>query len=187
MKAILNNEVIELNELTETQVEKIPSDQRTKHNNKWYFNPDGAVIAEDMIPPPSPYHKWNGTEWIPDASKRQEILAKLTKLFNKETETLIHDSEITFENVNGAITLKCDETNQKNFTAAYTARDILEFPFNIWEGDQELELQAENELKQVCSLIFSTVEGVRRTRKEIRDTFKDKTTSELIELLKEHE
>jgi len=74
MKALLNNEVIELNELAESQIVKVDVAQRVQFNGKWYFNPDGAKIIATIPEKPSPWHIWQSGQWTQDESRREELL-----------------------------------------------------------------------------------------------------------------
>ena len=67
MKAILNGELIELNELTAEQVKLVAESQKSKYKGKWYFNPDGATISPNA----------NESEFK-DVAERKSALAKKT-------------------------------------------------------------------------------------------------------------
>ena len=72
VKAILNNNIVKLNSLSENQIEVIPENKRIFYDGEWYFNPDGAVINDNA-----------NVEEFKVLAKRSEALAK--NEFNKLT------------------------------------------------------------------------------------------------------
>lgn len=49
--------------------------------------------GENFLPPPSPNHTWNGTEWVPDnASKWTDIRAKRDILLSESDWTMVSDA-----------------------------------------------------------------------------------------------
>lgn len=114
MKAILNNEVIELNALTEAQLAAVPEAQRTQVDGVWYFNPDGAEIAANAPVKPSPWHVWQSGQWLPDNAKRPELLQLAAKQIDQQTaEQLAAGVEF-----NGARFPLCGELYAQNMAAA---------------------------------------------------------------------
>jgi len=112
MKAILNGEVIGLNEITEDMFSFIAENKRTLYNKKWYFNPNGAVIDENVSISPdknytlkADYQNFSGVEqWEITAEKQAEIdllngkKSQIAGLFNSvidEINTLYPGLNIT--------------------------------------------------------------------------------------------
>jgi hypothetical protein len=164
-----------------------------RHGKELYSDYSGKNVKGAIkvnTPPPSIYHKLNNSgNWITDttSANKLKVINKLKKHFNKETETLIEASKITFSNSNGSIEIYLDKTTQQNYTALLIMKDLLSYPYEIWEGDNSLDIGSSNEMVMVCSQIMTGVEELRKSRKKIRDGFASKTTTELIELLREYE
>lgn len=94
MKAILTNEIIELNELTAEQIEVISLGQRSEYNGKWYFNPDNATISPSVADCPGEYYRLINGEWVLDAeAAKAGAIAKLWQAATAYVEAQINAAE----------------------------------------------------------------------------------------------
>ena len=59
-----------------------------------------------------PYHKWNGTEWIPDTTKKQELIAAIRTNIDSDTDAkILNDFKIEGKG------FKLSLENQMNYKA----------------------------------------------------------------------
>lgn len=178
MKAILNNEIIELNVLTGAQIDKIDSSQRTLYGSAWYFNPQGAVIVPGISDKPSPYHKWSGSEWIADTSRKQELIAELSAAIDKRTAATL------------AAGLDFNGSNFPLIGDAYTDNMMAATAYIIGQGNGGRELLTSNgsyvQVTDIAALVSggnAFVTALKKAAIDEKAALQAKTTAELIELL----
>ncbi len=175
MKALLNNEVIDLNELTESQVPAVEIAQRTQYNGKWYFNPDGAEIIATVPDKPSPWHILQTGQWIPNESKRDELLELAKDKIDKATDRKIL-GEFTFSEHKFKLSLE----NQMNFKTECELRDVLTYPHRVKAIDGYFDFDSPEQYRLFylagIAFIRQTIE-VGWTQK---DALNNLSTAELI-------
>ena len=162
------------------------------HNNTIYDNkidviPDGATELtsdqyEILSNPPSSYHKWNGTEWVPDTSRKQEILAKLEALINAATDQTIL-SGFSYNGHNFKLSLE----NQINYKTECELRENLTYPHKIKTIDGYYEMQDASEYLAMYLAAVAFIRQAIETGWAQKDAIQNKTTTELIEMLRGYE
>lgn len=84
MKALLNNQIINLNEIESSFLSFVTLEQRVLFDGKWYFNPDGAIIIPNIPDKPSKWHTWSNNTWEIDLSKAKEEILESFRIFPQE-------------------------------------------------------------------------------------------------------
>ena len=178
IKAVLNNEVTVLNEITQAQVEKIAQENITEHNGKKYYNPSGAVIFPDITKKPSDYHKWSGSGWIVDTAKKQELIKLLETRIDKHTDETIFNGFV-YDGNNYYLSIE----NQINFKGLNDIRETLTYPVKIkhQNGYAMIASSADYHQFYLAGLGFKqlTIENGWNEK----DNLQTKTIEELITLL----
>ena len=148
------------------------------------INSGQQVIQKDngkpqLLPPaPSPYHKWSGSAWIVDTSKKQEVITVLTARIDNEMEAkILSDFEFAGKK------FYLDDKNQFKYKAEYDIRENLTYPHRVKcvDGYYDIQTAEEHQAWYLGGLQF--VRACEVTAWSEVDALQNKTTAELIELL----
>ncbi|MDD5697668.1 MAG: hypothetical protein PHH77_03540 [Victivallaceae bacterium] len=174
--AIVNEEVIVLNEVPENT--GIAAEQITEYEGKKYFNPDSAIIVPDAPAKPSPYHQWDGTAWIADDSRKQELIAELEVRTNADTDQKI----LTGFSWNGN-SFYLSLENQMNFKALNDIRDTLTYPVKVKHQAGYTEIASAEDYHSFYLAGMAFIQLKITDGWAAKDALQEKTAGELIELL----
>ena len=183
MNAILNNEVKNLNPISAGLKAKLTPaelEQYTEYEGVWYFNPQGAVIIPDLPAKPSKYHKWNGTEWIPDTTKKQELITAIRAKIDADTDAKILN-DFKFEGVGFKLSLE----NQMNYKAEHELRDTLTYPHKVKSIDGYHQFQDATEYHHFYLSAVAFIRSTIEAGWDAKDALEGMTTEELIDLYKD--
>lgn len=180
MKALLNNEVIELNELTESQILKVDIAQRTQFNGKWYFNPDMAEIIATVPDKPSPWHILLSGQWLPDESKRAALLETAKDKIDAATDARILTG-FQFSGHNFKLTLE----NQINFQTECSLRDMLTYPHRVKAIDGYFDFDSPEQYRLFYLAGIAFVRQTVEAGWTQKDALNNLSTAELISAINE--
>jgi hypothetical protein len=90
------------------------------------------------------------------------------------TEELI-DAGIEYQNV----VFHCDLIAQQNFTVLFMQKNELSYPYEIWDGNNSVQIQNADEMSDFCLQIMAFVESIRHNGKVLRDSLASMTLEEL--------
>lgn len=143
---------------------------------------DLGELPEHVIDsfPPSPYHMWNGTDWVPNPARRADMIQLLKSRINTETDKTILSS---FQFNQTAFKLSLE--NQMNFKTECELRENLTYPHKIKTVDGYYELQNAEEYRLLYLAAVAFIRQTIETGWEQKDELSSKSLEELIELVAE--
>lgn len=136
--------------------------------------PEGWTLTA----PPSQYHKLNADkEWVPDTTKKQELITAIRANIDAETDAkILNDFKIEGKG------FKLSLENQMNYKAEHELRDVLTYPHKVKsiDGYHQFQDAAEYHLFYLSAVAFirSTIEAGWNAK----DALESKTTAELINI-----
>ncbi len=160
------------------------------HRGKTAYKIDGTAVVIDFpgdIPadvltfeaPPSSWHKWNGTEWVPDTSKKQAVLQKVHDLIDLATKTEI---ETGFE-LDG-VPIHLSQTTQFNLEVDHRIRENLTYPYRFRTDDGTyIEIKDADQFDQFFMTGRNYVRECLENGYGAKDAVASMTTKQLIEYL----
>lgn len=143
------------------------------------IQPGANGVPELLDAPPSQWHKLNAeNEWVPDTTKKQELITAIRANIDADTDAkILNDFKI--EGVGFKLSLE----NQMNYKAEYELRDVLTYPHKVKSIDDYHYFQdaAEYHLFYLSAVAFirTTIEAGW----DAKDALEGLTTEELIDLL----
>lgn len=135
--------------------------------------PDGWTLLEYIK-----NNKWNGSKWVVDTSQKQEILEQILEKINADTAAKIY-AGIDYDDVQFYLTAE----NQRNFAELDRNRADLIYPYTVWCGDGEAQLQDADEVHTFYRLGYHHISIQLEAGKQAKKDARSKTTAELLELL----
>jgi hypothetical protein len=91
-----------------------------------------------------------------------------------KTEELI-TAGIEYQNV----VFHCDLIAQQNFTVLFMQKNELSYPYEIWDGNNSVQIQDADEMSDFCLQVMAFVEASRQNGKVLRDSLASMTLEEL--------
>ena len=127
-----------------------------------------------------PYHKWNGTEWIPDTTKKQELITAIRAKIDADTDAkILNDFKI--EGVGFKLSLE----NQMNYKAEHELRDTLTYPHKVKSIDGYHQFQDATEYHHFYLSAVAFIRSTIEAGWDAKDALEGMTTEELIDLYKD--
>lgn len=105
----------------------------------------------------------------------EELRNKIYSAINKKTSEKIL-AGIKIKNVN----FKLDDRRQADFQALYLRKDDLTYPFLIWEGMQEVEINSADEMSDICESIFDFIYTQRYAGKQLKNSVSVMSKKDLL-------
>lgn len=90
---------------------------------------------------------------------------KYNEVTNKTAE-IVNGNGFIYKGVN----FYTDATAQQNFTALLIMKDSLPYPYQIWDGNDVVDIIDSNELQTFCVLVFNYIATKRKEGKDIRES-----------------
>lgn len=106
---------------------------------------------------------------------KELLLEKVKTNINKKTEDLI-DNGFEYQGIN----FRTDQIAQQNFTGLFNVKEMLSYPYTIWDGDESLDVPSEAELANFCITVLQFVESKRQEGKALRDNLSSLSEINLI-------
>ena len=143
------------------------------------IQPDANGVPVLIDAPPSEYHKLNSeNEWVPDTTKKQELITAICANIDADTDAkILNDFKVE------GIGFKLSLENQMNYKAEHELRDALTYPHKVKSIDGYHQFQDATEYHL---FYLSAVAFIRTTIEagwDAKDALEGFTTEELIDLL----